>query len=129
MSSAQFQLYDVMGRVTAAQRDLEMATREMQDIAEKRRIEMLDRLEDAVGRLTSARAQLDMAQDRRQTMAAIAQPKLLQRNREGRKFLILREQPDGSQQRLAAAEDTELLPKDTLEVSARTAAVLVAPPR
>jgi protein involved in polysaccharide export with SLBB domain len=122
MSSAQFQLYDVMGRVSAAKRDLQLATREMQDIAEKRRTEILDRLEEAVGRLAGARAQLDMAQDRRQTLAAIAQPKLLQSNREGRKFLIVREEPDGSLQRLAATEDTELLPKDTLEVSFGTAA-------
>ena len=127
ISDAQFRLFDVMARANGAQKDLEMEARELQEAGEKHKMETLQKLDDAVSKLATAQVELEVANEKLRFAGVMLKPGLLRGGREARQLAILRQAPDGRQQRLAAAEEADLLPGDTIEVSA-TMAGGVRPP-
>jgi polysaccharide biosynthesis/export protein len=121
ISGAQVILFDLMARATGARKDLELLNRQFQEAGDKRRIKILGELEQTLGQLAITRALFDAASETpRYTGSARSDSRPARR--QGQHFVVTRKGQEASPQRIAATEDTELMPGDRVEVSAATTA-------
>jgi polysaccharide export outer membrane protein len=121
VSGSETQLLEVRARIAQARKDLENYAGELQRQAGKRKIAIMQRLEAAASELATIRVHLKTAGERVRYVEA-RRPQGLQDSSDGsgvRNLVIFRNE-DGNQQRIAADEDTTLLPGDAIAITAST---------
>lgn len=114
VSASETQLLEVRARIAQARKDLENYTGDLQQQADKRKIAVMQQLEEVTGKLATIRVHLKTAGERVR-YAAAEKPQGLQDDNGVRNLVIFRNE-SGEQQRIAAAEDTQLLPGDAVAV-------------
>jgi polysaccharide export outer membrane protein len=125
LSAAEFRLFDVMARATAARKGLESLDRQLQKVDDNRKIKILQELETALMGLATIQLRLQAEPGMGDGLAV---PEVSSGGVATRQFSILREAEDGNQQPIAADEGTSLLPGDRVQVTATTKATLSAVP-
>jgi polysaccharide export outer membrane protein len=116
VSRSETQLFELKARTAKARRSLEEYTRALQKLADQRKIEVMQRLEKALGELAAVRIQLTTAGARVRYIEA-EQPQGFAGDSTARHLVIFRDE-HGDQQRIAADENTNLMPGDAVEVTA-----------
>jgi polysaccharide biosynthesis/export protein len=105
-------------RLGQVKKDREELSRKLERLQDQRRVELNRELQDANMKLAQIRTRLQ-AVDEKLTYAGLLKSQLTRGKGATPELIIHRQGPTG-RERIAANEDTELIPGDTIEVSLRS---------
>ena len=115
LSNAEWQQLDTKSRIGAARKDLENANRDLQKLPDQRRIDLIGELAKATSELAAARVRAEAAGGKLTYLQGRRRPP---QNGAASDIAIFRKE-QGEERRIAASEDTDVLPGDAVEIPQR----------
>jgi polysaccharide export outer membrane protein len=115
LSNAEWQQLETKSRIGAARKDLEGANRDLQKLPDQRRIDLIRELAKATSELAAARVRVDAAGGK---LTYLRGRRRQPQNGAASDIAIFRKD-EGEVRRIAASEDTDVLPGDAVEITQR----------